>query len=141
MRLGEDGGGPLQASPFRNIACTSSKMTDKLRIGYVPEHFSLPILQLAKSEWGQKNLEIVSQPSGTGQMLTSFDANSPENRKIDVAVALTEALIAGIAKGRNDYELVGTYVTSSLKWCVFRGNNRESNYLSIHITHVTSSGR
>jgi hypothetical protein len=91
-------------------------MSTKLRIGYVPEHFSLPILLLAKTKWGQEHLELVSQPSGTGQMLTSFDAEDPDNRKIDVAVALTEALIAGIAKGRTDYELTGTYVKSSLNW-------------------------
>lgn len=91
-------------------------MSTKLRIGYVPEHFSLPILQLAKSTWGQKNIQLVSQPSGTGQMLTSLNGNDPNNREIDVAVALTEALIAGLAKGRNDYELIGTYVKSSLNW-------------------------
>lgn len=94
----------------------SSTMTTKLRIGYVPEHFSLPILQLAESSWGQDHLELISQPSGTGQMLTSFHSENPCNRKIDVAIALTEALIAGIAKGRRDYELAGTYVTSSLNW-------------------------
>lgn len=91
-------------------------MTTKLRIGYVPEHFSLPILELAKSSWGQENIEVVSQPSGTGQMLTSFNAEHPESREIDVAIALTEALIAGIGKGRRDYELSGTYVKSSLNW-------------------------
>jgi hypothetical protein len=91
-------------------------MSTKLRIGYVPEHFSLPILQLAKSTWGQEHLELVSQPSGTGQMLTSFDEKNPNDRKIDVAVALTEALIAGLAKGRKDYALIGTYVKSSLNW-------------------------
>lgn len=91
-------------------------MTTKLRIGYVPEHFSLPILQLAKSAWGQDHLELIPQPSGTGQMLTSFNAEDPSLRKIDIAIALTEALIAGIAKGRTDYELTGTYVASSLNW-------------------------
>ena len=91
-------------------------MANKLRVGYVPEHFSLPILELAKTSWGQEHLEVVPQPSGTGQMLTSFDEKDPASRKIDVAVALTEALIAGIAKGRRDYELAGTYVKSSLNW-------------------------
>lgn len=58
----------------------------------------------------------MEQPSGTGQMLTSLDAASAGGQKIDVAVALTEALITGIAKGRSDYALVGSYVRSSLSW-------------------------
>ena len=65
----------------------------------------------------------MEQSSGTGQMLTSLDASSPGGQKIDVAVALTEGLIAGIAKGRDDYALVGSYVRSSLNWyvtCLYR---------------------
>lgn len=87
-----------------------------LRVGYVPEHFSVPLLQLSKTPWGQKHLNLVAQPSGTGQMLTSFNGEEPSKRTIDVAIALTEALIAGLAKGRSDYELIGTYVKSSLNW-------------------------
>lgn len=49
-------------------------------------------------------------------MLTSLDADQEGGQKIDVAVALTEALIAGIAKGRKDYKLVGSYVRTSLNW-------------------------
>lgn len=67
---------------------------------------------------GQAHIELVEQPSGTGQMLTSLDASNGGGQKIDVAVALTEALIAGIAKGRTDYALVGSYVRSSLNWYV-----------------------
>ena len=68
---------------------------------------------------GKANIELVSQPSGTGQMLTSLDAS--QGQKIDVAVALTEALITGIAKGRSDYKLVGSYVRTSLNWAVITG--------------------
>ncbi|WFD34051.1 hypothetical protein MCUN1_000879 [Malassezia cuniculi] len=91
-----------------------------LRIGYVPEHFAAPLLKLAASEWGRKNIELVSQPSGTGQMLTSLD---PADQKIDVAVALTEGLITGIARGRTDYKLVGSYVRTSLNWAIITGTN------------------
>ncbi|PWZ02595.1 hypothetical protein BCV70DRAFT_196836 [Testicularia cyperi] len=73
--------------------------TQKLRVGYVPEHFAAPLLQLADSEW---------QEGG---------------QKIDVAVALTEALITGIAKGRTDYKLVGSYVRTSLNWAVITGTS------------------
>lgn len=38
-----------------------------------------------------------------------------------MAIALTESLIAGIAKGRKDIRLVGTYVRSSLVWAVIAG--------------------
>ncbi|SAM69311.1 uncharacterized protein UBRO_00663 [Ustilago bromivora] len=99
-------------------------MTDlKLRVGYVPEHFAVPLLQLADTPWGQQNLNLVSQPSGTGQMLTSLDASNSDGQQIDVAVALTEALITGIAKGRDDYKLVGSYVRTSLNWAVITGTS------------------
>lgn len=99
-------------------------MTDlKLRIGYVPEHFAAPLLQLADTPWGHQNLTLVSQPSGTGQMLTSLDASQSAGQQIDVAVALTEALITGIAKGRIDYKLVGSYVRTSLNWAVITGTS------------------
>ncbi|KAK0559879.1 hypothetical protein OC844_004121 [Tilletia horrida] len=103
-----------------------------LRIGYVPEHFSSPLLQLAASEWGKEHITLVSQPSGTGQMLTSLQPEQDGGRKIDVAVALTEALITGIAKGRKDYTLVGSYVRSSLNWAVITGTDEKaSKYQSI----------
>ncbi|CAD6897690.1 unnamed protein product [Tilletia controversa] len=98
-----------------------------LKIGYVPEHFSSPLLQLAASEWGKENIKLVSQPSGTGQMLTSFQPEQEGGRKIDVAVALTEALITGIAKGRKDYTLVGSYVRSSLNWAVITGTDSKAD--------------
>lgn len=116
-------------------------VNSKLRVGYVPEHFSMPLLQLAASPWGQEHLELVPQPSGTGQMLTSFNGDDPLARQIDVAIALTEALIAGIAKGRQDYELVGTYVKSSLNWAVITGTDaKASQYSSIDDLRGTRIG-
>jgi len=98
----------------------------------VPEHFSSPLLQLAASEWGKEHIKLVSQPSGTGQMLTSLQPEQEGGRKIDVAVALTEALITGIAKGRKDYTLVGSYVRSSLNWAVITGTDSKADrYQSI----------
>ncbi|CEH13839.1 ALIPHATIC SULFONATES-BINDING PROTEIN-RELATED [Ceraceosorus bombacis] len=97
----------------------------KLRIGYVPEHFSSPLLQLGRSSWGLAHLELVSQPSGTGQMLSSLSSDQAiqQEQKIDVAVALTESLIAALAKGREDFKLVGSYVKSSLNWAVITGTS------------------
>ena len=72
----------------------------------MPEHFCSPLRQLAETD---DAIELVEQPSlssplysavfvlivcpgGTGQMITSM-----KDGTIDVAIALTEALIAGIA--------------------------------------------
>lgn len=71
-------------------------------------------------------MELVEQASGTGQMLTSLDRSQPGGQKIDVAVALTEGLITGIAKGRTDYKLVGSYVRSSLTWAIITGTSPEA---------------
>ncbi|SPO20093.1 uncharacterized protein UTRI_00488_B [Ustilago trichophora] len=99
-------------------------MTPKLlRVGFVPEHFAAPLHHLAATSWGKENIELISQPSGTGQMLTSLDATNSAGQQIDVAVALTEALITGIAKGRTDYKLVGSYVRTSLNWAVITGTS------------------
>lgn len=49
--------------------------------------------------------------------------------EIDVAIALTESLIAGIAKRTAEFKLVGTYVTSPLNWAVIVG--KESKYQKI----------
>jgi hypothetical protein len=38
------------------------------RVGYVPEHFSSPLLQLAKEDGG-KTFVVVPCPAGTGQMI------------------------------------------------------------------------
>ncbi|GAA5970216.1 hypothetical protein JCM8115_000779 [Rhodotorula mucilaginosa] len=89
-----------------------------LRIGYVREHFSSPLLQLAaQSDY----IQLVECPSGTGQIMSRLKAN-----EIDVAIALTESLIAGIAKQTAEFKLVGTYVTSPLNWAVIVG--KDSKY-------------
>ncbi|GAA5957954.1 hypothetical protein JCM3765_006214 [Sporobolomyces pararoseus] len=92
--------------------------TPKLRIGYVREHFSSPLLQLAEKD---QSIELVECPSGTGQVMSRIKAN-----EIDVAVALTESLLAGIAKKTAEFKLVGTYVTSPLQWAVIVG--KDSKY-------------
>lgn len=99
----------------------------RLRIGTVREHFSAPLQQLLETPWAKENVELVWQNSGTGQMTTSLDATGEGGRKIDVAIALTEALIAGIAKGRTDYKLVGSYVTSPLNWAIITGTDAKAD--------------
>ncbi|GAA5856923.1 hypothetical protein JCM8547_008467 [Rhodosporidiobolus lusitaniae] len=93
-------------------------MPSKLRIAYIPEHFASPLLQLAVRD---DTIELVPCPSGTGQVMTAFKSG-----EIDVAIALTESLIAGVAKQTAEFKLVGTYVTSPLNWAVIVG--KDSKY-------------
>ncbi|KAF8932558.1 hypothetical protein BGZ58_006995 [Dissophora ornata] len=63
-------------------------------------------------------VERVCCPSGTGEMTAKLIDGS-----LDVAIALTEGLLAGIAKGHDGYKMVGTYVESSLCWAISVGQN------------------
>ncbi|KAJ3541287.1 hypothetical protein NM688_g6109 [Phlebia brevispora] len=81
------------------------------------EHFSSPLLQYAEVDGG-KTFTLVECPSGTGQLISRLT-----NNEIDVAIALTDPLISGIAKGSDAYKLVGSYVTTSLNWAVITGKN------------------
>jgi ABC-type nitrate/sulfonate/bicarbonate transport system substrate-binding protein len=51
------------------------------------------------------------------------------NNEADLAIALTESLIAGIAKKTAEFKIVGTYVTSPLNWAVSVG--KDSKYQKI----------
>ncbi|KIY69088.1 hypothetical protein CYLTODRAFT_373274 [Cylindrobasidium torrendii FP15055 ss-10] len=94
-----------------------------LRVGYIREHFSSPLLQFADDDAG-KTFVLVECPSGTGQLISRLT-----NDEIDVAIATTDPLISGIAKGSNAYKLVGVYVSTPLNWAVISGY--ESKYQSI----------
>ncbi|KAG0027189.1 hypothetical protein BGZ81_005813 [Podila clonocystis] len=61
-------------------------------------------------------IERVCCPSGTGEMTAKLIDGS-----LDVAIALTEGLLAGIAKGHNAYKIIGTYVESPLCWAISVG--------------------
>lgn len=87
-----------------------------LRIGYVREHFCSPLLQFEAEDKGS-TFTLVECPSGTGQLISRLT-----NDEIDIAIALTDPLIAGIAKGSEAYKLVGSYVTSPLRWAVITGH-------------------
>ncbi|KAJ3515487.1 hypothetical protein NLJ89_g1719 [Agrocybe chaxingu] len=87
------------------------------------EHFSSPLLQFAEADSG-KTFTLVECPSGTGQLITRLT-----NDEIDVALALTDPLISGIANGSKAYKLVGSFVSTPLNWAVITG--KESKYNSI----------
>lgn len=91
-----------------------------LRVGYVREHFASPLLQYAEDDGG-KTFTLVNCPGGTGQIIKAL-----EEDKVDVVIALTDALIAGIANGK-PYKLVGSYVSTSLNWAIVTGKDSKYN--------------
>ncbi|KAF8899931.1 hypothetical protein CPB84DRAFT_1962592 [Gymnopilus junonius] len=92
-----------------------------LRIGYVREHFSSPLLRFAEED-GEKTFTLVECPSGTGQLISRLT-----NDEIDVAIALTDPLITGIANGSKAYKLVGSFVSTPLNWAVITGTKSKFN--------------
>ncbi|TFY81221.1 hypothetical protein EWM64_g2793 [Hericium alpestre] len=70
---------------------------------------------------------------GTGQLISRLT-----NDEIDVAIALTDPLISGIAKGSKAYKLVGSYVTTPLNWAVITG--KQSPYNDIKDLEGTKIG-
>ncbi|KAJ3995749.1 periplasmic binding protein-like II [Lentinula boryana] len=103
-----------------------------LRIGYVREHFSSPLLQFAEADEG-RTITLVECPSGTGQLISRLTKD-----EIDVAIALTDPLISGIANGSQAYKLIGSYVTTPLNWAVITG--RDSKYEKISDLKDTTIG-
>jgi hypothetical protein len=90
-----------------------------LRIGYVPEHYLLP-LHLSTFPFP---IEPIPFPSGTGHMITSLRSDS-----IDLAIGLTEGWVAGLltAQGQKEkgYKIVGRWVQNPLRWAIVTGRNR-----------------
>ncbi|KAF9976952.1 hypothetical protein BGZ73_007462 [Actinomortierella ambigua] len=92
-----------------------------LRVGFVPEHFSSPLHRAVELGYFEREgiiVERVCCPGGTGEMTTKLIDGS-----LDIAIALTEGLLAGIAKGHDAYKIVGTYVESPLCWAISVGQN------------------
>ena len=87
--------------------------TTHLRIGGVPEHFNIPWHQAMEQGLFQAeniNLTWTDYPGGTGAM-----AKDLRNSTLDIAVLLTEGMVADIANG-NPSKIVQVYVESPLIW-------------------------
>ncbi|RDC62640.1 substrate-binding domain-containing protein [Adhaeribacter pallidiroseus] len=87
--------------------------TTHLRIGGVPEHFNIPWHQAIEQGLFQAeniNLTWTDYPGGTGAM-----AKDLRHGTIDIAVLLTEGIVADIANG-NESKIVQVYVESPLIW-------------------------
>lgn len=93
-----------------------------MRIGFIPEHFSTPLLFAEqKGLFKQKGLqiELLEYPSGSGHLIQSL-----KNGEIDVAIGLTELFVRGLCNGDEEYQIAGTYVESPLCWAVSTGAGR-----------------
>ncbi len=86
-----------------------------LRIAAVPEHFNLPWrLAVESGIFEQHHLRVEYQevPGGTGAMTRAL-----REGQIDVAIGLTEGLVADILRG-NPGKIVKVFVESPLNWGV-----------------------
>eukprot|EP00941_MAST-03F_sp_MAST-3F-sp1_P000350 g350.t1 len=94
-----------------------------IRIGGVPEHFNYPIRMACKLGLDVKHgvkLEFIEEKCGTGKMLENLKSN-----KVDLIVALTEGIVADIAFGNSDVQILGTYVDSPLTWAISTSGKRK----------------
>ena len=89
-------------------------MEDRIwKVGGVPEHFNMPWhVAIEHNYFTQRGLEIAWQdyPGGTGAMMQDVREGT-----LDVAVALTEGVVAEIIKNRS-CRIVQYFVTSPLRW-------------------------
>ncbi len=104
--------------------------TRVIRIGFVPEHYLLPLHLCTKHSLFPPNLQVslVPFPSGTGHMITSLRA-----KEIDLAIGLTEGWVAGLLNADNykksaqdkGYSIAGSWVSTPLRWAIVTGRNRD----------------
>jgi len=92
----------------------------KIRMGGVPEHFNLPII--LANEFGlfkNKNIELEWHyfPAGTGSMTKAI-----ANNEIDIAVGLTEGVVAAIINGL-EAKIIKQYISTPLIWGIHTGNH------------------
>ncbi len=95
----------------------------KLKVGFVPEHFSTPIQFSQQHKYYESEgleIELIPYLAGSGHLIQSLGDGS-----IDIAIGLTEAFIRGIANGNESYNIIGTYVDSPLCWSISTGYNRD----------------
>ncbi len=84
-----------------------------LSLGGVPEHFNIPWHQAIKKGLFEKealNIRWKDYPDGTGGLVSDLRSNV-----LDVAVLLTEGIVADICKG-NPSKIIAPYVVSPLIW-------------------------
>ncbi|KAF2743170.1 hypothetical protein M011DRAFT_480951 [Sporormia fimetaria CBS 119925] len=101
---------------------STTRPASHLRIGFVPEHFSTPLI-FAKHNFSL-DCTLLPFPSGTGHMVTSLQSG-----ELDLAIGLTEGWVSGICTAQSthrspNFHLIGTYVQSPLRWAISTGASR-----------------
>jgi ABC-type nitrate/sulfonate/bicarbonate transport system substrate-binding protein len=102
-------------------------MIKTVKVGGVPEHFNLAWhLAIESGKFAKKGIEIewVDVPGGTGAMCKMLRAG-----EIDIAIALTEGVVADIMQG-NPSKIVQFYVNSPLRWGIFVNAKSEIHSIS-----------
>jgi len=92
----------------------------KVTVGGVPEHFNLAWrIAIEQNRFAHHNIEIKWKdiPGGTGSMCKQL-----RNNELDIAIALTEGVIADITDG-NPSKIVQFYVNSPLRWGIYVSAN------------------
>eukprot|EP00128_Syssomonas_multiformis_P014170 Colp12_sorted_trinity150504_noHs@31753 len=100
----------------------------KFHLGGVPEHFNAPLHIARERGIFKKHLvdvELHECLGGTGEMIPMLKEGS-----LDVAIALTEGLVASLAKGEDSFRIIGTYTTCPLTWAVSTGANSDIHSIS-----------
>lgn len=100
-----------------------------LHIGGVPEHFNLPWkLAIEDGLFAVKNIELYwhDYVGGTGDICKAL-----KDKKLDLAVALTEGVVKEIAAG-SEFELLQFYVNSPLCWGIHMGPQAAVTSISPH---------
>lgn len=96
----------------------------QVNIGGVPEHFNLPwYLTLKNGEYKAENINLRWHDffGGTGEMCKAL-----RTKEIDIAVILTEGIVADIVAG-NPSTIVQTFVETPLHWGIHVAQNSPYN--------------
>ncbi|KAK0276728.1 hypothetical protein LTR54_000393 [Friedmanniomyces endolithicus] len=83
----------------------------RLRIGFIPEHFSTP-LHFARTHFAL-DADLIPEPLGTGALTTRLKTPASDPQALDVAIGLTEGFVADLGRSKTagkeaGFGLVGT---------------------------------
>ncbi|KAG7660990.1 uncharacterized protein J8A68_005510 [[Candida] subhashii] len=98
-------------------------MTTVLKVAYIPEHFSTPLFFAEQQGYYTSlglSIEFIKVIEGSGRLINLLNSG-----EVDIAIGLTEAFVADIAKGNKNIKLVDTYVKSPLLWAISTGAHRD----------------
>jgi len=108
---------------IRSQVCMSDQLIT-VRVGGVPEHFNSPWhIAIETGAFARAGLDVqwTTIDTGTGTMCKALAAG-----EIDIAVALTEGVVADIAKGGN-HRILGVYIDAPLIWGVHVASSSRFN--------------